>query len=88
LLPTSPHVSVLDMADRNPSFFGPVLPQEPGAPPAFSDGELVMIRARRLEVEILRAQACAWPGRHRFETMYPARRVTPTPKAPGASATS
>ena len=60
------------MADRNPSFFGPVLPQEKDAPEAFSADELQRIRGRRIEVEVMRAAGSAWPLTHRFRTMYPA----------------
>jgi hypothetical protein len=70
------------MADRNPSFFGPTLPEVAGSPPAFTDDELVLIRARRLEVEVLRAHDCAWPGRHRFATILPSRRPSPAPQPP------
>lgn len=59
------------MADRNPSFFGPVLPQAPDAPEAFSFDELQQIRGRRIEAELLRTRATAWPSRRRFTTMYP-----------------
>jgi hypothetical protein len=65
------------MADRNPSFFGPVLPPIEGSPPAFSDDELMLIRARRLETDILRAASPAWPDGPCRETIYPARRLSP-----------
>ncbi len=65
------------MADRNPSFFGPVLPPIEGSPPAFSDEELMLIRARRLESDILRAASPEWPQGARLETIYPARRLSP-----------
>jgi hypothetical protein len=60
------------VADRNPSFFGPVLPQRPDAPEAFTAQELTAIRARRMEADLLRAGSSAWPERRRFETMLPA----------------
>jgi hypothetical protein len=59
------------MADRNPSFFGPVLPQAADAPEAFSFDELQRIRGRRIEMDIVRTQGTAWPAQRRFETMYP-----------------
>jgi hypothetical protein len=59
------------MADRNPSFFGPVLPQAPDAPEAFSFDELQRIRGRRIEVEVLRSKGSGWPSHRRFQTLYP-----------------
>ena len=49
------------MGDRYPSFFGPVLPQAPDAPEAFTAQELVAIRARRLEADLALAGSTAWP---------------------------
>jgi hypothetical protein len=59
------------MADRNPSFFGPVLPQAPDAPEAFSFDELQRVRGRRIEADLLRTRGTAWPAQRRFKTMYP-----------------
>jgi hypothetical protein len=59
------------MADRNPSFFGPVLPQAADAPDAFSFEELQRIRARRMEADLLRAGSSGWPEQRRFQTIYP-----------------
>ena len=70
------------MADRHPSFFGPTLPQRHDAPEAFSAEELVCIRARRIEVDVLRAASPAWPETRRFETMLPA---VAAPSAPSAA---
>ncbi|HEY2517398.1 MAG TPA: hypothetical protein VGI39_41280 [Polyangiaceae bacterium] len=69
------------MADRYPSFFGPILPQRPDAPEAFTPEELVQIRARRIEADVVRAAAPAWPERRRFETMVPAAPPMTLPKA-------
>jgi len=61
----------LSVADRYPSFFGPVLPQEEGAPEAFTEEELLAMRPRRLEVELLRLlEGSAFPAQRRFETMF------------------
>jgi hypothetical protein len=57
--------------DRNPSFFGPVLPQTEDAPDAFSFDELQRIRGRRIEADLLRTSGAAWPLERRFQTMYP-----------------
>ena len=58
------------MGDRDASFFGPVLPQEPDAPEAFSFAELQRIRGRRIEADLLRTAPQVWAeGRRR--TMYP-----------------
>jgi len=59
------------MADRNPSFFGAVLPQAADAPEAFSFDDLQRIRGRRIEADLLRTRGTAWPAQRRFETMYP-----------------
>jgi hypothetical protein len=70
------------MADRDASFFGPVLPQPADAPEAFSFDELARIRANRVAADLLRAGPSAWPAKRRFQTMYPAPRrnddLTPT----------
>lgn len=71
------------MADRNPSFFGPVLPQPPGAHEAFSFDELQRIRANRIATDLLRAGPSAWPERRRCRTLYPQPRTTEiTPSEP------
>ena len=59
------------MADRHASFFGPVLPQDPDAPDAFSWDELQRIRAARVEADLLRAGPSAWSQTRRFQTMLP-----------------
>jgi hypothetical protein len=59
------------MADRDASFFGPILPQPWNAPEAFSFDELQRIRANRIAADMLRHGPSAWPERHRFQTMYP-----------------
>lgn len=59
------------MADRNPSFFGPVLPQAEDAPEAFSASEIVKIRARRIEADLVKAHGSAFPATRRFETILP-----------------
>lgn len=66
------------MADRNPSFFGPVLPTADESIEAFSADELARIRARIIDRDVRRAHASAsaWPAARRFETIYPA---APTP---------
>ncbi len=66
------------MADRHPSFFGPVLPQDPEAPEAFSAAELQRIRGRRIEADMQRMGPSAWPAERRFPTMLP-RRPGPYP---------
>ena len=70
------------MADRDASFFGPILPQPADAPEAFSFDELQRIRAKRVEADLLRAGPSAWPATRRFKTIYPAIRsnddLTPT----------
>lgn len=63
-----------DMGDRYASFFGPILPQEEDAPPAFTDDQLVFIRARRIEADMASTQPAAWPQRRRFATILPAPR--------------
>jgi len=68
------------MADRDASFFGPVLPQPADAPEAFSLDELQRIRGRRIEADLLRTASPAWPAHRRFRTLYPR---TPSPR-PGA----
>jgi len=75
------------MADRDASFFGPVLPQPADAPEAFSFDELQRIRANRVAADLLRYGPSAWPAKHRFQTMYPRRRrsnddLTPTSPTP------
>jgi hypothetical protein len=59
------------MADRDASFFGPVLETADDSVEAFSGEEIVRIRARRIAANLSRAQA-AWPGTRRFKTLYPA----------------
>ena len=59
------------VADRNPSFFGPVLPVE-NDEPAFSFEELRRIRAMRAEADRARTGESAWPEERRFATIYPA----------------
>jgi hypothetical protein len=59
------------MADRHPSFFGPVLPQTGEAEPAFSFAELQRIQANRLEADLVTAAEPAWPAARRFTTVYP-----------------
>jgi hypothetical protein len=59
------------MADRNPSFYGPILPQPPNAPDAFSFEELRKIRDRRRAADDALRVGSAWPERRRFETLYP-----------------
>jgi hypothetical protein len=70
------------MADRDASFFGPILPQPPEAPEAFSFDELQRIRANRIVADLARHGPSAWPEAHRFRTMYPPPRsnddLTPT----------
>jgi len=74
------------MADRDASFFGPILPQPADAPEAFSFDELQRIRANRVAADLLRHGPSAWPAKHRFQTMYPRRRTnedrTPTDPTP------
>jgi hypothetical protein len=66
------------VADRDKSFFGPILPQAEDAQGAFSFEELQAIQARRLEVDIGRAVSPAWPQERRFETIHvKAEPVTP-----------
>ena len=69
------------MADRNPSFFGPILPQPVLAPDAFSFDQLQRIRANRMEADMLRAGPQVWAETRR-RTMYPVARsnddLTPT----------
>ncbi len=60
------------MADRHPSFFGPVVPVAGDAPEAFSAAELVRIRAAHCEADLIRAGASGWPETRRFETIRPA----------------
>jgi hypothetical protein len=74
------------MADRDASFFGPILPQKPLAPEAFSFDELQRIRANRMAADLLRAGPSGWPERRRFRTMYPpapgARQILPSEPTP------
>ncbi len=59
------------MADRDCSFFGPVLPQEEGAPEAFSFAELRRIQCRRREADEALEGESGWPERLRFEMLLP-----------------
>jgi hypothetical protein len=59
------------MADRNDSFFGPVLPQDPDAPEAFSFDEIQRIRAARMAADLLRTGPSAWPERPRHRMLLP-----------------
>lgn len=59
------------MADRNPSFFGPVLPTADQTVEAYSADELARIRARLIDRDVRQVHASAWPATRRFETMYP-----------------
>jgi hypothetical protein len=61
---------LLFVADRDKSFFGPVLPQAEDAPDAFSFEELQRIQARRLEVDLVKAASPAWPTTRRFKSIY------------------
>jgi hypothetical protein len=58
------------MADRNPSFFGPVLSTADHSVEAFSAEDLARIRARLVERELQLAQPSPWPTTRRFETIY------------------
>lgn len=62
------------MADRDASFFGPVLPQPPDAPEAFSWDELHRIRANRIAADLVRAGPSVWCEKRRFQTMYPPKK--------------
>ena len=66
------------MADRYPSFFGPVLPQAADAPEAFTFAELQQIRGRRIEADMQRTAPQTWPEGCRRRTIYP----PPAPLAP------
>ena len=70
------------MADRDASFFGPILPQPPNAPEAFWFDELQRIRANRIAADLLRTAPSGFPERQRFRMIYPVARplddVTPT----------
>ncbi len=74
------------MADRDASFFGPILPQPADAPEAFSFDELQRIRARRIAADLLRAGPSGWPERRRFPMIYPPPHahddLTPTDPTP------
>jgi len=74
------------MADRDASFFGPILPQPADAPEAFSFDELQRIRANRIAADMLRHGPSAWPERRRFKTIRPGPRplddLTPTDPTP------
>lgn len=59
------------MADRDRSFFGPVLAVRPDAPEGFSEAELVRIRGEQCAVEFIRAASHAWPETRRFKTLRP-----------------
>jgi hypothetical protein len=66
------------VADRNPSFFGPVLPQRDGAPEAFTEEELLAMRPRRIEVELLRLlEVSPFAAPRGFETPLRARPPAP-----------
>jgi hypothetical protein len=54
---------------------GPVLEQDPLAPPAYSPGELQAIRVARMEADVTRAAEPAWPEQRRFATLYPGKLV-------------
>jgi len=58
------------MADRYPSFFGPVLPQAADAPEAFTFAELQQIRGRRIEADMQRTAPQTW-AEGRRQTIYP-----------------
>lgn len=60
------------MADRNPSFFGPVLATADRTVEAYSADELARIRARLIDRDVREVHASAWPATRRFETMFPA----------------
>jgi hypothetical protein len=74
------------MADRDASFFGPILPQPVNAREAFSFDELQRIRANRIAADLVLRGQSAWPERRRFRTMYPSARsnddLTPTDPMP------
>ena len=74
------------MADRYPSFFGPVLPQEPDAPEAFSFAELQQIRGRRIEADIQRTAPQIWAEGGRRPTLYPLP-AAHTPQPPNGGGT-
>jgi hypothetical protein len=62
-----------------------VLPQTEDAPEAFSSEELVQVRARRIETDLLQAAGFAWPAERRFKTMLPVvvREKVPPRVVPG-----
>jgi hypothetical protein len=73
------------MADRNPSFFGPVLPASADSPPAFSPDQLQTIQARRFEADHEKMAPSAFPPVRRFTTLLPPRIAAVV--APASSAT-
>jgi hypothetical protein len=75
----------LIVADKHPSFFGPIV-KNAGGPPAFSDEELQRIRARRVEADLALANGSAWPRERRFETIYPPFSRPARPSAPAVVA--
>jgi len=60
----------LQTTDRNGSIFGPILPQGRETE-AFTQRELLQIRARRIEANMHQAAPGGWPEKRRFETIYP-----------------
>jgi len=59
------------VADRNPSFFGPILAIADDSPPAFGPAELARILVRRMEIDLIRRNESAFPETRRFATMRP-----------------
>lgn len=66
------------MADRYPTYFGPIVEVDPDAPPAFSAAALVRIQAERIAADLAIVKAApAFPERLRFACIPPAAGAAP-----------